>query len=71
MRTALDEMHALLGELIAELPVDNPGAMAHTGVIGWIVGAESAPCGLPGMGRVGGQCNRSWSAVRGQARSCP
>lgn len=29
--------------------------LALPGGIGWIVGAESLPCGLPGMGRAGGR----------------
>jgi AcrR family transcriptional regulator len=33
----LDEMHALLGELIAELPVDDPGATAHA-LLSWLLG---------------------------------
>jgi AcrR family transcriptional regulator len=33
----LDEMHALLGELLAELPVDDPGATAHA-LLSWLLG---------------------------------
>ena len=33
----LDEMHALLGELIAELSVDDPGAAAHA-LLSWLLG---------------------------------
>jgi AcrR family transcriptional regulator len=33
----LEEMHALLGELIAELPVDDPGATVHA-LLSWLLG---------------------------------
>jgi AcrR family transcriptional regulator len=33
----LDEMHALLGELIAELPADDPGATARA-LLAWLLG---------------------------------
>jgi hypothetical protein len=41
------------------------------GAVGWIVGAESLPCDLPGMERMTVGVAAPTAPVRGQACFCP